>query len=123
MRICQRLISALIDMNVAEYSHKPRQERMQAVSPHVNAVASAKMGARDWMIVQSIVSVDGCGVRSRLMQTASLKVFMVFHTASHRRRKDCNPGVYKKTCVSHEDFARGRVYREGVRSIVGVYFV
>jgi hypothetical protein len=51
---------------------------MQAVSPHVNAVASAKMGARDWMIVQSIVPVDGCGVRSRLMQTASLKVFMVF---------------------------------------------
>lgn len=46
-----------------------------------------------------------------------------FHTASHRRRKHCNPGVYKKTRVAHEDLARGRVYREGVRSVVGVYFV
>jgi hypothetical protein len=78
--MCHRPISALIVMNVAENSHEPRQERTQAVSAHVNAVVSAKVGARDWMTVPSIVSVDGCGVRSRLMQTASLKVFMVSHT-------------------------------------------
>src|SRR5580692_4380609 len=76
MRICHRPISAAIVMNVTEHSHEPRQERKQAVSAHVNAVVSAKMGARDWMIVPSMVSADGCGVRSRLIQTASLKVFM-----------------------------------------------
>jgi hypothetical protein len=65
-------------MNAAEQSHEPRHERRQAVSAHVNAVVSAKMGARHWMTVPSMVSVGGCGVGSRLMQTASLKVFMVF---------------------------------------------
>jgi hypothetical protein len=65
-------------MNAAEQSHEPRQQRRQAVSAHVNAVVSAKMGVRDWMTMPSMVSIDGCGVRSRLMQTASLKVFMVF---------------------------------------------
>jgi hypothetical protein len=110
-------------MNVAEHSHEPRQERRQAVSAHVNAVVSAKVGARDWMTVPSTVSVDACGVRSRLMQTASLKVFMVSHAVLHRRSKYSNPGVRKKTCVSHEDFVCGRVYREGVGSVMGVYFV
>jgi hypothetical protein len=70
-------------MNVAEHSHEPRQERRQAVSPHVNAVVSAKMGARDWMIVPSMVSVDGGGVPSRLMRTTSLKVFMASLTRLH----------------------------------------
>src|SRR5882672_3994404 len=79
MRICQRPISALIDMNAAEQSHEPRHERRQAVSAHVNAVVSAKTGARHWMTVPSMVSAVGCGVGSGLMQTASLKVFMVSH--------------------------------------------
>jgi hypothetical protein len=70
-------------MNVAEHSHEPRQERRQAVSAHVNAVVSAKMGARDWMIVPSMVSVDGFGVRPWLMQTASLKLFMASLTRLH----------------------------------------
>src|SRR6267154_5212230 len=87
MRICQRPISALIDMNAAEQSHEPRHERRQAVSAHVNAVVSANMGTRHWMTVPSMVSGGGCGARSRLMQTASLKVFMVSHglTSSEKR--------------------------------------
>src|SRR5258708_803782 len=80
MRICQRPISALIDMNVAEQSHEPRHARRQPVSAHANAVVSAKMGARHWMTVPTMVSGGGRGVGSRLMQTAtaSLEVFMVF---------------------------------------------
>jgi hypothetical protein len=70
-------------MNAAEQSHEPRQQRRQAVSAHVNAVVSAKMGVRDWMTVPSMVSIDGCGGRSRLMQTASLKVFMASLTRLH----------------------------------------
>jgi hypothetical protein len=70
-------------MNVAEHSHEPRQQRRQAVSAHVNAVVSAKMGARHWMTVPSIVSIDECGVRSRLMRTPLLKVVMVSFTRLH----------------------------------------
>ena len=45
------------------------------------------------------------------------------HTSSQLRGEDSNPGTRKKACVSHENFVRDRVYREGMGSIMGTYLV
>src|SRR5882757_5322726 len=49
--------------------------------------------------------------------------FRMSRTSSQLRGEDSNPGTRKKAGVSHENFVRDRIYREGMGSIMGTYLV